>query len=422
MNILNTLSAGALALAVTAHAEDKPIPATSPFIERLVAEAVKQHPKVNAAKSRTQAASSAIGAIRLWEDPEIGLGATAAPRAYREGNGDIAVGVSQMLPRRGLYEAQRRKAVAEQEAQRAEQSMTANELGLAVAQATLELALADDVLALQTEELRWLDTIVTAARERAKNPDASAIESLRIESELALRTQKREVAQRQRKQYAITLNLLLGREARARWATLTLPVEGGGGSSSGAASFLARLESKNPRLTGLRHQIEAAGAEADAAREKRKPVLSVGVDTSTYSRGGFFDAMFSVKVTLPWFNSPAYKADISRAEQLRSAACSDLDAASRELATQLNSMLTEAENGQRLSDAYRSDVVPKTEKTVAAVQNAWVSSKATLLEVLESRRVLLETRQEQARAIGSQHAALAAITALTGGFTTPDPK
>lgn len=408
-------------LALTTYAEDKPISATSPFIERLVTEAVSKHPKVNAAKNRTLAASSAVGAIRLWEDPEIGLGATAASRVYREGNGDIAVGVSQMLPRRGLYEAQRRKAVAEQQAQKAEQSMTANELGLAVAQAALELALADDVLALQTEELRWFDTIVTAARERAKNPDASAVESLRMESELALRTQKREAAQRQRKQYATTLNLLLGRESQAPWATLTLPMEGGAASPR-ALSFLARLESKNPRLAGLRHQIEAAGAEADAAREKRKPALSVGVDTNTYSRGGFFDAMFTVKVTLPWFNSPAYKADIARAEQLRSAARSDLDAASRELATQLNSMLTEAQNGQRLADAYRNDVLPKTEKTVAAIQNAWVSSKATLLEVLESRRLLLESRQEQARAIASQNAALAAITALTGGFTTSDAK
>lgn len=421
MNLLNTLSAGALALAVTAYAEDKPITATSPLIERLVAEAIGKHPKVNAAKSRTQAASSTVGAIRLWEDPEIGLGITAAPRVYREGNGDIAMGVSQMLPRRGLYDAQRRKAMAEQQAQRAEQSMTANELGLAVAQAVLELALADDVLALQTEELRWLDTIVTSARERAKNPDASAVESLRLESELALRTQKREAAQRQRKQYASTLNLLLGRDAQAPWTVLTLP-KPNSSAASNSLSLRARLESKNPRLAGLRHQIEAAGAEADAAREKRKPALSVGVDTNTYSGGGFFDAMFSVKVTMPWFNSPAYKADIARAEQLRSAARSDLDAASRELATQLNSMLTEAENGKRLADAYRSDVLPKTEKTVAALQNAWVSSKATLLEVLESRRVLLESRQEQVRAVASQHAALAAISALTGGFITPYAK
>ncbi|MDB6139335.1 MAG: outer membrane protein TolC [Verrucomicrobiaceae bacterium] len=421
MNILIPLSAGALALAVTAYAEERPIAATSLFIERLVAEAVSKHPKVNAAKSRTQAASSAVNAIRLWEDPEIGLGITAASRIYREGNGDIAVGVSQRLPRRGLYEAQQRKAVAEQQAQRAEQSMTTNELGLAVAQATLELALADEVLGLQTEELRWLDSLVTTARERAKNPDASAVESLRLESEQALRTQKREAALRQRKQYAGTLNLLLGREAQAHWPTLALPQQADAGTSS-ALSLRARLEKQNPRLTSLRHQIAAAGAEADAAREKRKPALSVGVDTNTYSRGSFFDAMFSVKVTLPWFNSAAYKAEIARAEQLRSAARSDWEAASRELAAQLGTMLTDAENGEQLANAYRADVLPKTEKTVEAVQNAWVSSKATLLEVLESRRGLLESRQEHARAIASQHAALAAITALTGGFTTPDAK
>lgn len=420
MNILKTISAVALAVAVTAYAEDKPTAATDTFINRLVAEAVSKHPKIEAAQARTRAAFAAIGVVRLWEDPEIGLGATAASRSYREGNGDIAVGFSQMLPRRGLYDAQKRKATSEQKAQSEEQRMTANELGLAVAQSVIELALADDALALQGEELQWLDTIVKTARERAKNPAGNAVEPLRMESELALRTQKREAAERQRSKYAQALNLLLGRDPRASWPALTLPDNGVPATS--APSLRAKLEGGNPRLVSLRHQIDAARAEADAARAKRKPVFSVGVDTSTYSGGGFFDAMPYVKMTIPLFNRSTYQADIARAEQLRFAAQYDLAAQERELATQLNSLLTEAENGQRLATAYKSEVLPMIEKTVEAIQNAWISSKATLLEVLDSRRVLIDARQEQKRAIATEHASLAAITALTGGFSPPKGK
>ena len=84
-------------------------------------------------------------------------------------------------------------------------------MGLSVSQAVLELALADELIRLQTENLAWLQTIVETAAERAKNPDATATESLRLESELAMRTQTLASLKRQRAQFATTLNLLLGR-------------------------------------------------------------------------------------------------------------------------------------------------------------------------------------------------------------------
>ena len=64
-----------------------------------------------------------------------------------------------------------------------------------------------------------------------------------------------------------------------------------------------------------------------------------------------------------------------------------------------------------------SEVLPKTEKTVETLQNAWVSSKATLLEVLEARRALLQARQEQKRALAAQNVATQALAALTGSLT-----
>ena len=73
MKTSRSLSALALSLAAvfTAQAEDSATPA---FIARLVKEAVTTHPSVEAAQARTQAATSAISSIRLWEDPQLGLG------------------------------------------------------------------------------------------------------------------------------------------------------------------------------------------------------------------------------------------------------------------------------------------------------------------------------------------------------------
>ena len=230
--------------------------ASAPFIHRLVSEAVAKHPRIEAADARAQAASEAIRGVRLWDDPELGLGARAARQSMRKDDGDIRVGIDQKLPRRGLYEAEKRRATAEQQMQQAERRMTANELGLAVAQTVIELALADDTLNLQEQEVHWLETIVKTAQQRARNPDATSAEPLRLESELALQTQKWEAAKRQRAQLARTLNLMLLRDAEAAWPVLTLPENGA--TTITVAGLRAEMEKNNPRLAALRHQVEAA--------------------------------------------------------------------------------------------------------------------------------------------------------------------
>lgn len=386
----------------------------SGYLNKLIAEAVSKHPKIEAAEARSQAALQAIGAVRLWQDPELGLGATAARRSMRQDDGDIRVAFDQMLPRRGLYDAKKRRATAEQQMQKAERHVTANELGLTVAQTVIELALADDTLSFQEQEIHWLETSVKTAQERSKNPNATSVEPLRLESELAVRSQKWESAKRQRVQLAKTLNILLLRDPVSSWPVLTLPVKDARQAS--ATALREDMEKNNPRLMALRHQVEAAQAETDAAKEKRNPVFSVGVETNTYSGGDFRDAMLMIKMSLPWFNHSAFKADIAQAENLKRAAEGDLAAEAREFYAQLTLLITEVENSSRLSATYQTDVLPKSLMAVESTENAWVSSKATLSEVLDSRRALLDARQEQKRAAAAQQAALQSLSAITGNL------
>jgi cobalt-zinc-cadmium efflux system outer membrane protein len=417
MNIFKTTAALALALAAAVHAADSSTAATSNFIHHLVGEAVTKHPKVGAAEARTHAASSVARGVRLWEDPQVGLGLMAASNMSRQVNGDIIAGIDQPLPRLSLYKAEKRKANADELAQQSAQRQTANELGLSVAQAVLELALADEVIRLQAENLAWLGTIVKTAEERSKNPNATATETLRLESEFAVRKQTLASAKRQRAQFATTLNLLLVRPPEEPWAPLMLPMQAE--QIINSIALKVRLERDNPQLDAMRHQVEGAQAEVDAARARKKPVFSVGTQFFTYSRGTINDSMlvFGFKMTLPWFNSRVYKAGIERADNLRAASQQDLDAEKRELYTQLTALITEAKNQQQLAEAYTDEVLPKTEQALVTLQNAWVSSKATLLEVLDARRLLLDARQEQKRALAARHVASYSLSALLGGLT-----
>ena len=54
-----------------------------------------------------------------------------------------------------------------------------------------------------------------------------------------------------------------------------------------------------------------------------------------------------------------------------------------------------------------------------ATEGAWISSKATLLEVLEARRTLLNARLEQRRFLAAQRAALETFRSIIPPTTQP---
>ncbi len=389
-------------------------PISPQLIAQLVNEAAQHHPAVAAAQARTEAAQAAIQAVRLWSDPQLGLGLNLARRSMRQNDGDLRLGLEQMLPQPQLYAAEQRQADASLATEQAKAQQITNELGLSIAHGVVELALADEVIRLQAENLSWLQTIVSAAAERAKNPGATAAETLRLESELALRTQALTNARNQRSQMARALNLLLGRPATAAWSALLLPVQTPLPQTLDALQ--KQMQQTNPQLAGLRHQSTGAKAETDMAVAKQRPVLSLAVETDTYSGGKVVDTMIGLKVNLPWLNRSAYAADVSRSQQLQAASEKDLAAAQLTLTTQLTSLLTELENQRQAVQAYTTAVIPKSQQALETIQNAWVSSQATLLEVLDAQRTLLESRQEAIRARAAAEAARQSLISLTTGF------
>jgi len=117
-------------------------------------------------------------------------------------------------------------------------------------------------------------------------------------------------------------------------------------------------------------------------------------------------------VSLPWFNNRIYRANEERAAALANAAQRDLAAAERELQAQAIAASTETRNAAQQADAFAKEIIPAASKAAEAVNNAWISSKATLLEVLEARRSLLSVRLEERRFLAAHRAALETLRAL----------
>lgn len=405
----------AATLVSPAHAQETHL-LDAPFLDRLRAEVRTNHPSVAAAQARVLAAESGIRAVRLWEDPMAGLGFMAADREMRMDDGDIMFGVEQMLPRRKLYEARKARAGAERAIFEAETRSAALTLETLVAQSAIELALVNEMLAIQTNQLAWLESMAANAREKLKDPMANASEPLRIESEVAQERQKIDATERQRTRLVRQLNILLGRGTDEAWPNFRLPESAT--LTPGLADELARLYQVNPMLQALLNTAEAAKSEIEVARRERSPIFSVGVESSVYSGGDFRQATVGAKMTLPWFNKSVYRANTDRAIQQQAAAEKETEALARRLRGEAVAAHTEAETSARQAKTFSEEVIPRAGKAVESTQNAWISSKASILEVLDARRSLLNARLEERRSVAAHRGALEMLRSIVPPPTT----
>lgn len=387
-------------------------------LDQLRTEVRTNHPSVAAARARVRAAEAGVRGVRLWEDPMAAFGVMLAEREMRADDGDLMFGFEQMLPRPRLRQAQQTKARAEQAVLQAETRTAALTLETQVARSAIELALEDEILAIETNQLAWLESMAANAREMLKDPAANASEALRMESEVAQERQKIDAIELQRSHLARQLNLLLGRPPDQEWPPLRLPESTA--LTPALADELARLYQANPMLQALLNMAEAAKSEVEVARRERQPVFSVGVDTRIYSAGEFRQATLGAKMTLPWFNLSVYRANTERARHQQAAAERETEALARRMRSEAVAAHAEAEIAARQAETFTQAVIPRGMKAVESTQIAWISSKASILEVLDARRSLLMARLEERRSVAMHRAALEMLRSIVPPNPQPD--
>ena len=380
------------------------------FLAALRNEAARNHPAASSAAIRAFAAAHDIRGVRLWDDPMVGLSLTAADQMMRETDGDIRIGIEQQLPKPGLYQANLAKAEALHRAELENSRTSSLEVGAAAAKDAIELALADESIALQTTQLKWFSSMAENARLMAQNPDATSIDALRLDSELARENQVLDAARRTRASISRSLNLRLGRPLEAPWPALRLanssvpvPV---------ASAEIARIPRVNPKVRSMTELASAANAETRIADKERLPQLSVGVDTYIYSGGDVRSADFGVKMSLPIFNRRSYSAKIESAQLREKAAVQDIEASRLEIASGVLAATTEAANAAAQASAYSGEIYQRALQATQAVEGSWISSKSALTDLLDSNRMLFSIRLEQRRYVAMQLAALEELNLL----------
>ncbi|MDX1953769.1 MAG: TolC family protein [Verrucomicrobiota bacterium] len=396
-----------------AWATTNPVVLSPGLIGELVEEARTNSPVLRAAEARVRAAEANSESIPLWENPELLVGGVAAPREMRMEEGDIVVGVEQALPINGKARAARRLAREEGKIAELQNSLEYQNLRKEIAIAAFSLALAEEQLLIARENHHWLQTTVEGMTGKLRAGGGEQVELLRMQAESARALNEIRNGETERDLVRITLSRLLNRSSEAAAPILRLP------APAPELVFNQRLVDLalkfEPQLQVLRATVKRAEAGMERAVAERRPDFSLGLEGRQYSGNGEFQegAVF-LKVSLPFFNQGKLKKGVSRERANIEAAESDLEAYRLRTREEVYFLWTRIDRARREALTYSSEVIPRAEQALESAQGAWHSNQDLFRNVLEARRMLVESRGIYFRAVKEQYQMMAELVLCCG--------
>ena len=314
----------------------------------------------------------------------------------RTGPQERRFGLSQAFPWPG--ELDQRATVAERRAEA--RWYQVEEVRLAVSQ---EIELAYQDYAFLGEEQRITDELLELLRglEPIVQSQVAAgrgqadilrlqVEIGRLEDELAS-VERRRPARSARLAAALDLELAAGEllPIPRLEEPATVPIE--------AARARELAFAQNPVLLRLREEIELARANEGLAAYRRKPSFSVGIDAiltgdapgTGVSGSGDDPLLVGLSVGLPiWTTS--YAAAEREARHVLRAAEARLDGWRTALVAEVEEIVFHVDDATRKLSLYRDSLIPRASEALELTLSSYRAGEATVLDLIDSERALLE--------------------------------
>jgi outer membrane protein TolC len=388
---------------------------SSEYVSRLIAEARTNNPSLRAADSKVRSASLNAESIRTWEDPAGSFGGSVySSKGFKPSeDGDLAYGIEQKLPLWNRPTLARKVAATEVSMREAEVNYRTRQLRDDITKALLRAALAERVVEIGQQDLGWIEATSTAADNKYRAGQTALADTLQIQNELArrkdtLRTDRLRLAHEH-----FSLNRLLNRDVSSTWPRLLLPPVA---PAIPLSDKLLSLALKNePKLKVLEQEIKQASASADLTRKNRLPDVSLGVEGRQYSGDGDFrSGMFTLRFSLPWLNGDKYRKEYERDKERQRSTEHEREDQVLMVREELHHLSVDVEASRRESILNSEEITTRSQQALSSRLSDWEAGHGTFRDVLDARRMLLESELMAARATAEEHQMLAEMLLWTG--------
>jgi outer membrane protein TolC len=304
-------------------------------------------------------------------------------------------------------------AETETSLRQAELNFAALQLRGDITKALLETALADEILKIGTQDLAWLETVAETAENKYRSGATSIADTLQAQNEVAMRADSLRTDQHRLEHGRISLNRFLNRDAGAPWPSLRLPEIA---PSIPLSQKLLNLSLANePKLKIIEQEIKQAAASTQLTRNMRLPDVSLGIEGRQFSGDGEFrSGMFTLRFSLPWFNSGKYRKEYQRDSERRQAAIQDHEDRALLVREELHHLAVEMDAARRQAVLQSGDIALRAQQALNSRLADWQTGRGNLRDVLDARRTVLESRLLAARATAEEHGILAEMLVWSG--------
>jgi outer membrane protein, heavy metal efflux system len=385
------------------------------FINRLVEEARTNNPALRAASSRINVATLGAEGVRTWADPMAMFGGSVfSSRGFDpKEQGDLSYGVEQKLPLWGQPKLNRRVADAEVSMRQAEVELNLQEVRRDIAKGLLATALTERVVEIGEQDLAWLDATAKATENKYRAGEAVVADTLQVQNELAKRNDTQRTDRNRLAHERFALNRLLNRSVDSRWPSLQLPPVG---PVIPLSQKLLTLALQNePKLKVMEQEIKQAKATAELTRKSRLPDVSFGVEGRQFSGdGGFREGDFTLRFSLPWFNEGRYHKDYERDKERQRTAEQEREDQILMVREELHHLSVEIEASRREALLYSDEITSRSSQALTSRLNDWETGHGMFRDVLDARRMLLDSELMSARATAEENQMLAELLLWTG--------
>ena len=385
------------------------------LIGQLANEARTNNPGLRAAGSRVKAAALNAEAVRTWENPMAMVGGSIyGSQGFKPSeDGDLAYGIEQKLPLWGLPKLTRQIANTETTKREAEKDFHFQRLRRDITQALLTAALDEQVVNFGEQDLIWLDATAKTVENKYRSGQSVLADTLQIQNELAERNDTLTTDRHRLSHERLNLNRLLNREVNSPWPSLRLP------QAAPAIPFseklLALALTNEPQLKVMAQEIKQAEAQATLTRRTRLPDVSLGVEGRQYSGDGEFrSGMFTLRFSLPWWNRDKYEKDFARDKAMQKSAEQERDEQVLMVKEAIHHLTVEVEAARRQALLYGDEIAVRADQALSNRLTDWANGHGTLRDVIDARRMLLDSRLTAARAVTEEHQMLAELLLWSG--------
>src|SRR5437762_2808952 len=165
----------------------------------------------------------------------------------------------------------------------------------------------------------------------------------------------------------------------------------------------------------MEQEIKEAQAMAELTRKMRLPDVSFGVEgKQNHGDGEIRMGMFKISLSLAWGNAGKYRKDYLREKERQKAAEEERRDQILMVREQLHHLTVEIEAARREALLYGGEITARAEQALSNRLTDWETGRGTFRDVLDARRMLVESQLMSARAIAEQRQTVAELLLWTG--------